>query len=134
MAAITPELILASASPRRRQLMKEAGLKFKVLPSHVSEDSMETVPSKLVRELALRKALATANKRKTGLVIGADTIVVLKGEVIGKFDVKSWIPGRSSRAVVVIDKAGKIAYHKIQAISLFRPKDDDILEAIKQAG
>ncbi len=56
-----------------------------------------------------------------------------KGEVVGKFDVKSWIPGRSSRAVVVIDKAGKIAYHKIQAISLFRPKDDDILKAIKQA-
>ena len=46
---------------------------------------------------------------------------------------KSWLPGRSARGVVVIDKEGKIAYHKVQAVSLFRPKDEDVLEAIKQA-
>jgi septum formation protein len=78
------KLILASASPRRRQLMADADLKFTVLPSHVSETTKETNPSKIVRELALRKAIATAKKIKTGLVIGSDTIVVLKGEIIGK--------------------------------------------------
>lgn len=46
---------------------------------------------------------------------------------------KSWIPGRSARGVVVIDKQGKVAYHKVEAISLFRPKDDDIIKAIKAA-
>ena len=55
------------------------------------------------------------------------------GEVIAKYDVKSWIPGRSARAVVVIDKNGKIAYHKVQTISLIRPDDDEIIEAIKKA-
>lgn len=55
-----------------------------------------------------------------------------EGKVTNLYDVKSWLPGRSARAVVVIDKEGKIAYHKVEAISLFRPKDDDILEAIKQ--
>ena len=79
-------LVLASASPRRRQLMAEAGLKFKVMPSHCSESTKETVPSKMVRELALRKAQATAKKLKSGLVIGSDTIVVLNGEIIGKPD------------------------------------------------
>ena len=55
------------------------------------------------------------------------------GEVVKAYDVSSWIPGRSARAVVVIDKNGKIAYHKTQSISLFRPDDSEILEAIKLA-
>lgn len=54
-------------------------------------------------------------------------------EVSAKYDMKSWLPGRSARGVVVIDKEGKIAYSKAEAISLFRPKDDDVLEAIRQA-
>jgi peroxiredoxin Q/BCP len=56
-----------------------------------------------------------------------------KGEVTKKYDVKSWLPGRSARAVLVIDKEGKIAYRKVEALSLFRPKDDDVLEAIRKA-
>jgi peroxiredoxin len=46
---------------------------------------------------------------------------------------KSWLPGRSARGVVVIDKEGKIAYSKVQSLSLFRPADEDVLLAIKQA-
>jgi peroxiredoxin len=46
---------------------------------------------------------------------------------------KSWLPGRSARGVVVIDKEGKIAYSKVQPFSLFRPADEDVLAAIKQA-
>ena len=55
------------------------------------------------------------------------------GRVSAAYDMKSWLPGRAARGVVVIDKEGKIAYHKVQALSLFRPKDDEVLEAIKQA-
>jgi peroxiredoxin Q/BCP len=55
------------------------------------------------------------------------------GEVVKKFDVNSWLPGRSARAVVVIDKAGKIRHHQIQSLSLFRPKDDEVLAAIRKA-
>jgi len=46
------------------------------------------------------------------------------------YDMKSWLPGRSARGVVVIDGNGKIAYHKVQAVSLFKPSDDDVLAAI----
>ena len=55
------------------------------------------------------------------------------GEVSAKYGMKSWLPGRSARGVVVIDKEGRIAYHKVQAVSLFRPKDDEVLEAIRKA-
>jgi peroxiredoxin Q/BCP len=54
------------------------------------------------------------------------------GEVTRKYNLKSWLPGRSARGVVVIDKEGRIAYHKVQAVSLFRPSDEDVLEAIRQ--
>ena len=46
------------------------------------------------------------------------------------YDMKSWLPGRSARGVVVIDGDGKVAYHKVQTVSLFRPADDDVLAAI----
>jgi thioredoxin-dependent peroxiredoxin len=56
-----------------------------------------------------------------------------KGEVSKKFDAASWIPGRSARAVVIVDKNGRVAYHKVQSLSLFRPNDDEILAKIREA-
>jgi peroxiredoxin Q/BCP len=54
-------------------------------------------------------------------------------EVAGLYDVKSWFPNRSARAVFVIDKNGIIRHRSVQSLSIFRPKDDDILAAIKAA-
>ena len=70
-----------------------------------------------------------ADKHNLPLTLLADE----KGEVIEKYEVKSWLPGRSARSVVVIDKTGVVRYHKTEAVSLFRPKDDNILAAIGQA-
>ncbi len=78
------QLILASASPRRRALLKQAGIPFRVLPSHVSESSSLKHPVQLVRELALRKAKAAAKNLKEGVVLGADTVVALRGKILGK--------------------------------------------------
>ncbi len=55
------------------------------------------------------------------------------GKVSAEYGMKSWLPGRSARGVVVIDKDGTIAYHKAQALSLLRPADEDVLAAIKKA-
>jgi thioredoxin-dependent peroxiredoxin len=55
------------------------------------------------------------------------------GKVSEQYGMKSWIPGRSARGVVVIDKEGKIAYSKVQPLSLFRPADEDVLRAIRKA-
>jgi peroxiredoxin len=54
-------------------------------------------------------------------------------KVSGLYDMKSWLPGRSARGVVVIDKDGKIVYSKAQAVSLFKPSDEDVLAAIAKA-
>lgn len=55
----------------------------------------------------------------------------VKGEVSKTYDALSWLPGRSARAVVLIDADGVIAYRKVQSLSLFRPKDDEVLDAIR---
>lgn len=55
------------------------------------------------------------------------------GKVSSQYGMKSWLPGRSARGVVVIDKNGKVVYSKAQPISLFRPADEDVLAAIKLA-
>jgi thioredoxin-dependent peroxiredoxin len=58
----------------------------------------------------------------------------LGGKVSTEYGMNSWVPGRAARGVVVIDKEGKVAYHKVQPLSLFRPSDEDVLQAIKDAG
>ena len=55
------------------------------------------------------------------------------GKVAKAYDAASWVPGRTARAVVVIDGAGVVRHHKVQPLSLFRPKDDDVLAAIRAA-
>jgi septum formation protein len=81
------KLILASGSPRRKQLLKEAGYKFKVVPSGVDEAefSAENVtPVEYAKQLALAKANDVAGKYPDSLVIGADTVVDFDGQIIGK--------------------------------------------------
>jgi thioredoxin-dependent peroxiredoxin len=70
-----------------------------------------------------------ADKYNLTLNLLADT----KGEVVEKYGMKSWLPGRSARGVVVVDKKGNVAYHKVQSLSLFKPSDSEVLEAIRQA-
>jgi septum formation protein len=78
-------IVLASGSPRRRELLAGIGLPFDVIVSQVDETVDEKMdPPALVQELAYRKAHEVAKSLKYGLVIGADTIVVLDDEVLGK--------------------------------------------------
>ncbi len=78
--------ILASASPRRKELLTQAGFTFKVIPSTVEEHITKTVPEEVVMELALQKAtdVYTSNKQNNLMVIGSDTIVAYDGEILGK--------------------------------------------------
>lgn len=83
-------IILASASPRRTELLKQAGFTFTVIPSSIEEQRIETSPDKLAEDLAFQKAEDVYQSIKqdyTGkdfMVIGADTIVYYDGEVLGK--------------------------------------------------
>ena len=86
-AAARAELILASASPRRKELLERLGLEFRTVPAEVDERPIaEGIrdPERLVTALAEAKAKAVARAHPGALVIGADTVVVLDGEILGK--------------------------------------------------
>lgn len=65
-------------------MLRKLGIPFQVIPSRVSEASREKNPRRLVVQLAKRKAVAVAARMPKAVVIGSDTIVVCKGEIIGK--------------------------------------------------
>ncbi len=78
-------LILASQSPRRKYLLDQAGLQFKVIPSRVEESTVPmTSPESYVRLLAEQKAQDIARQYPDNYVIGADTIVLMDGTILGK--------------------------------------------------
>jgi septum formation protein len=79
-----PVLILASASPRRRAILRAAGLSFRVDPSTVHERSREPSPRRRVIRLAERKARQVARRHPGVLVLGSDTLVYCGGEILGK--------------------------------------------------
>jgi len=80
-------MVLASASPRRRRLLAEAGYTFEVVPPDIDESSYPTAtpsPQRHAEQLALAKARCVALRYPDSLVIGADTLVDFDGEIIGK--------------------------------------------------
>ncbi|UZQ83844.1 nucleoside triphosphate pyrophosphatase [Thermoanaerobacter sp. RKWS2] len=79
------KIVLASKSPRRRELLSNLGLDFEVIESNVEEFSNEKHPSRYVMDLSFNKAMLVAKKLKEeAIVIGADTIVVIGDKVLGK--------------------------------------------------
>jgi len=80
-----PVLILASKSPRRRYLLEQAGLSFSVIPSDIDESTVPLSPPEIyVRVLSEAKAESIAKKYPEKWVLGADTIVLKDGAVLGK--------------------------------------------------
>jgi len=78
-------LTLASSSPRRAELLRRENIEFKVIPPEdVSERDVSSDPVEHVLELSRRKAKCVSEKVKDGFILGADTIVVLDGEILGK--------------------------------------------------
>lgn len=83
-------IILASASPRRSELMTQAGFSFTITPSTIEETIISDTPDKIVEDLALQKANDVYKNIKQDyegtdfVVIGADTIVCYNGEILGK--------------------------------------------------
>ena len=78
-------LVLASASPRRQELLRNAGIPYEIQPAHVPEDPL---PGEQAREcaerLAREKAQAVAKHRPQETVLGADTVVVIDNQILGK--------------------------------------------------
>ena len=113
--------ILASASPRRKELLTQAGFQFQVIPSSVKETITKTVPSEIVMELAFQKAEDVFRRygQKNCVIIGADTIVVYRDEILGKpadqaeaYDMLSMLADRTHQVYtgvsLVISRKGQV--------------------------
>ena len=78
-------LVLASASPRRQELLRSAGISFEVQPADIPENALPGEAAKDCAErLARDKALAVASQRPHDFILGADTVVVVDGQILGK--------------------------------------------------
>lgn len=79
------KVILASGSPRRRQLLDQIGIKADIRPSRVEETTTSMDPESVVMELSSRKAENVAEQALAGtLILGADTVVAVDGQILGK--------------------------------------------------
>ncbi len=113
-------IILASASPRRRDLMTRAGYHFEVVPSDLDESLLGATassPQKVAETLALAKAQSVASRHPDALVIGADTLVDCGGEIIGK-------PANAGEAEQITRKLFSAPHKVITGLALVRLCDD----------
>lgn len=116
-------LILASGSPRRAEILSDAGIDFEISPADIDEDAVLANGAELVdavKELALAKAQSVASRRSDRhilageYVLGADTIVVLDGEVLGK-------PGSAADAVEMLQRLNGKQHEVITGIAVVNP-------------
>jgi septum formation protein len=121
MDEVTPSrIILASASPRRRELLAQAGYRFEVVPSDVDESALEggtAGPRERAEALALAKAQSVASRYPDALVIGADTIVDCEGEIIGK-------PTDAEEAEAITRRLFSAPHKVITGLALVRLRDN----------
>ena len=117
-------IILASASPRRRELLSQIGIEYEVIPSQKEEVVTSTVPSEIVMELARQKAedIAIKSGKIDKIVLGADTIVALNGEVMGK-------PLDEDDAYAMISKLQNNTHQVYTGVSLSVLKEDGSIDS-----
>ena len=132
------DIILASQSPRRRELMGQIGLKFKVVSPNVDEHvEGNPSPAQLVEELSLRKARAVERQgEEESLIIAADTVVALEGTVLGKpkterdaFSMLSALSGNRHyvyTGLTVIQGGRAVTQHEVTTVTFRELEPDEI--------
>jgi septum formation protein len=119
----TPLIILGSASPRRQQLLTSLGMEYVLSPADIDEAS---IPYRTPRELALKAAYAKAcevEKRfESGIVIAADTIVVLNDEVLGK-------PSDPEHAIAMLTRINALTHTVVSGIAVKEVNKMALLDA-----
>jgi septum formation protein len=115
------ELVLASSSPRRAQILKDAGIKFEIrMPPNVEEETPTSDPVRHVLLLSAAKADSVARQVREGIILGADTIVVLNGEILGK-------PKDKEDAFLILTRLGGKKHTVFTGITLVNKRDNRIL-------
>jgi len=113
-----PPIFLASKSPRRKKLLHQLNLKFKVLSVEIDENRKgNELPGKMVKRLAVEKLDASKHMIDNGIIITADTIVVLNGEILGK-------PESKSDAVKILKKLSGKTHIVYTGFALYNTESD----------
>ena len=110
------KIILASASPRRRELIEKIGIPFEVIKSECEEITTKTEPCEVVMELSQQKAEDVFSRldktqRKGKLVLGADTIVAIDGKILGK-------PKDKQDAIAMLQELSGKVHHVFTGVTL----------------
>ncbi|MCD6153216.1 MAG: septum formation inhibitor Maf [Syntrophobacterales bacterium] len=114
-------IILASASPRRQELLKGIGIKFDVIPSGVNEDALDgETPRGHVLRLSKDKSFAVSQNNPDAWVLGADTAVIIDGEVLGK-------PGTQKEARIMLKKLSGREHRVITGFTIVNKSTDVII-------
>lgn len=119
------KLVLASRSPRRIAILKELGKKFEICPALAPEYTAYKRPHLKVADLSAKKALEAAQKHPDALVIGADTLVFCKGEVIGK-------PKDEKDALRILQKLNGLWQTVYTGVTLMRLKSKTFLRGVEK--
>ncbi|MDL2344096.1 Maf family nucleotide pyrophosphatase [Deinococcus sp. MIMF12] len=109
-----PPILLASGSPRRRELLTNLGVPFRIVVSGEDEASEERDPARLAGTLARQKAAAVARQHPGAVVIGADTVVALGGELLAK-------PGDEAENRAFVRRLSGRTHQVYTGVSVFAP-------------
>lgn len=135
-------IILASASPRRKEILELADLKFDVMPSDAQEITTKTAPNEVVMELASIKAKDIYKKsEKQSMIAGADTVVAYQGQILGKptdeADAKRMLTMLSGQThevytgVCVIEDGKTKTFYEETKVTFYEISDEQIDHYIK---
>lgn len=120
-------LILASASPRRQELLRNANIPFTAKPTDIPEDARPgEAPQACAERLAREKALAIAHLYPDAFVLGADTIVVVDGELLGK-------PHDGADAARMLRLLSGRSHQVITGICVVHPRSGNSVEQLRTA-
>ncbi len=111
------KIVLASSSLRRKELLTKTGLKFVVDPGNYEEDmTLRMKPTELAKVLSRGKAESVAKSYKDAIVIGADTFIAYKNQIMGK-------PHTSARAIAMLKQLSGKGHRVITGITIIDTKD-----------
>ena len=134
-------VILASGSPRRRALLDMVGISCEVCIPDIEENTDKTVPSEIVKDLSLQKALSVAPKYPGQAVLAADTIVEIDGRILGKpktedeaFSMLRMLSGRThsvyTGVALIFPDGSRDSFYSETRVTMFDNSDDLIRDYI----
>ena len=117
----SPLIYLASTSPRRKALLKKAGVSFRILKPDYEEERLKAPPSKVVQIHAVRKAESCVEKVKNGTLLAADTVVSLGGKIFGK-------PTNSKEAHRILGRLQGKEHSVYTGVAIFKINEGKIIQ------